>query len=141
MVWALRQRLITALIGSNTEAEAEYALDSLPPRLALFFAFPRVSIFPRYYFTTNFPTHKKVHLRVVGVLAGAGKLRDSPAAHAPTLLLSVPHLVRRAHNPADDAPPSKSRAAQSNHQQLGIHEQQLFFEAPRTLRCNNALFI
>ena len=140
MVWALRQRLITALIGSNTEAEAEYALDSLPPRLtlALFFAF---SIFPWYYFTTDFLTHKKVHLRVVGVLAGAGKLRDSPAAHAPTLLLSVPHLVRRAHNPADDAPPSKSRATQSNHQQLGIHEQQLFFEAPRTLRCNNALFI
>ena len=133
--------MITALIGSNTEAEADYALDSLPPRLALFFAFPRGFHSPQNYFPTDFLTHKKVHLRVVGVLAGAGKLRDSPATHAPTPLLSVPHLVRRAHNPADDAPPSKSRATQSNHQQLGIHEQQLFFGAPRRLRCNDALFI
>ena len=81
----------------------------------------------------------------VDVLAGAGKLRDSPATHAPTLLLSVPHLIQRAqaHNPADAALSLKSRAAhgsgntQSNNQQLGLHEQLIFFEASRGLPYDN----
>ena len=95
-------------------------------------------------FTKEFLTHKKVHLPV-DVLAGAGKLRDSPATHAPTLLLSVPHLIQRAqaHNPADAALSLKSRAAhgsgntQSNNQQLGLHEQLIFFEASRGLPYDN----
>ena len=136
MVWALRQRLITALIGSNTEAEADYALDSLPPHLtlALFFAFPLGIISPQISLLT-----KKCIFELLVSSPGQG---NSETRRLLTLRRSfyrfrisydertIPPTTLRRRNQEQPNPTTNNLGYMNN-----------CFEAPRRLRCNDALFI